>query len=72
MARDGRTTPLPPGRWLSTREVARLTGMSDWWVREQIAAGRLAARVYGAGARKTIRIMEADLSAFLASMDRRD
>lgn len=57
---------IKPVRWLSTEDVARLTGMSPDWVRRQIAAGRLVARVWRVGARSTIRIRQADVDAFVA------
>lgn len=54
-----------PPRWLSTEDAARELGMSPDWVRRQIAAGRLVARVWNVGRRKTIRIRQSDLNAFV-------
>ena len=54
-----------PDRWLSTEDVARHTGMSPDWVRRQIAAGRLKARVWRVGARSTIRIRQSDMDEFV-------
>lgn len=61
-------------RWLSTEDVARETGMSPDWVRRQITAGRLAARVWRVGERPTIRIRRRDLDAFIRrySVDGKD
>jgi excisionase family DNA binding protein len=61
-------------RWLSTEDVARETGMSPDWVRRQIAAGRLPARVWRVGQRPTIRIRRRDFEAFRRrfSVDGRD
>ena len=39
--------------------------MSPDWVRRQIADGRLVARVWNVGRRKTIRIRQRDLDAFV-------
>jgi len=52
-------------RWLSTQEVGLRLGMSGEWVRRQIVARRLTAAVYATGRRRTYRIAEADLEAFL-------
>jgi excisionase family DNA binding protein len=61
-------------RWLSTEDAARATGMSPDWIRRQIAAGRLPARVWRVGQRPTIRIRRRDLDAFIRgfSVDGRD
>ncbi len=62
---DQRLGMTRPERWLSTEDVARETGMSPDWVRRQIAAGRLRARVWRVGARSTIRIRRHDLDEFI-------
>lgn len=58
----GHTQP----KWLSTEEIARLVGMTPEWVRLQVVAGRLPARVFATGRRVTYRISETDLLLFLA------
>lgn len=55
-----------PTRWLSTTACARSIGVSDWWVREQIEAGRLRATVIKVGRRRVYRIRESDWLAFCA------
>ena len=50
--------------WIGTEEAARRIGMGTDWVRAQIAAGRLAARLWQVGKRTTIRIRAADLEQF--------
>ena len=50
--------------WIGTEEAARRIGMGTDWVRTQIAAGRLAARLWQVGKRTTIRIRVADLEEF--------
>jgi excisionase family DNA binding protein len=51
-------------RWMSTEDVARETGMSPDWVRRQIVAGRLRAKVWRVGKRPTVRIRRSDFDAF--------
>jgi hypothetical protein len=51
--------------WLSTEEVAREIGMTPQWVRRQIDAARLSARVFEVGERRTIRVSREQLEAFL-------
>ncbi len=52
--------------WLSTEDAAReIGGVSARWVRAQIEAGRLRARVLLTGGRPTYRIRCDDLAAFL-------
>lgn len=52
--------------WYSTEDVARLIGgVSPRWVRVQIDAGRLRARVLLTGRRPTYRIRASDLMAFM-------
>lgn len=59
-----------PERWLSTEEFAREIGMSPDWVRRQVAAGRLAARVWQVGKRSTIRIRRTDADDFTRRFSR--
>lgn len=51
--------------WLSTEQVARRVGMTPEWVRRQIVAGRLRARVFRTGDRPTYRIGEQDFRRFM-------
>ena len=51
--------------WMSTEQVARQVGMTPEWVRRQIVAGRLRARVFHTGDRPTYRIREADFHRFM-------
>jgi len=57
-----------PTRFYSTEQAAYdvIGGVSPRWVRKQIEAGRLRARVLRTGARPTYRIREDDLRTFLA------
>jgi hypothetical protein len=59
-----------PEQWLSTEELAREIGMSPDWVRRQVAAGRLAARVWDVGKRSTIRIRRRDADDFIRRFSR--
>jgi excisionase family DNA binding protein len=59
-----------PERWLSTEEFARQVGMSPDWVRRQIEAGRLPARIWDVGQRRTIRIRQSDADAFIRRFSR--
>ena len=55
-------------RWLSTEDAARaIGGVSQRWVRKQIEAGRLRARVYLTGDRATYKVTTVDLAAFMAT-----
>jgi excisionase family DNA binding protein len=51
--------------WIGTEEVARELGMTPDWVRAQIRAKRLKARVWHTGSRSTIRIRRTDLEEFI-------
>lgn len=52
--------------WLGTEDAARaIGGVSSRWVRVQIEAGRLRARVLLTGGRPTYRIRRDDLEAFV-------
>jgi excisionase family DNA binding protein len=53
-------------RYLGTEEVSQQLGMSPEWVRRQVQAGRLGARVFTIGGRPTYRITQAAIDAFLA------
>jgi hypothetical protein len=58
----------PDDRWLSTEVAAALIGgVTPRWVRLQIEAGRLRARVLLTGSRPTYRIRAGDLAAFLGT-----
>jgi hypothetical protein len=52
--------------YLGTEEVGRRLGMGPEWVRRQILAGRLRARIYKTGSRATYRVRWSDVEAFLA------
>lgn len=52
-------------KWLSTEQVGLRVGMTAEWVRRQVVAGRLLARVFRTGSRVTYRIRENDLRHFL-------
>ena len=60
-------TSTQPGHWLSVFDVSTRLGMSQSWVRAAIVEGRLRAVAYesGPGRRRTYRIREAWLQAFL-------
>lgn len=51
--------------WMSTEDVAREIGMTPQWVRRQINDGRLSARVFEVGERRTFRVSREQLEAFL-------
>lgn len=51
--------------WMSTEEVAREIGMTPQWVRRQINDGRLSARVFEVGERRTFRVSREQLETFL-------
>ena len=53
---------------IGTAEAARLTGMSDNWIRGSIAAGTLRAARFG----RTWRIARSDLDLFVLAAQRRD
>jgi hypothetical protein len=58
--------PMDQSRaWLSTEEVAARVGMTAEWVRQQVMAGRLNARVYRTGTRTTYRIRDIDVVLFI-------
>lgn len=58
---------MAPEQLLSTEDAAReIGGVGPRWVRKQIDAGRLRARVLLTGERATYRIRRTDLAAFLA------
>lgn len=57
--------PLKANNWLSVSDISRRLGMSESWVRTMIVSGRLRAVAYETGARRTYRIREAWLAAFL-------
>jgi hypothetical protein len=57
--------------WLSTEQVARRVGMTPEWVRRQIVAGRLSARVFRTGDRATYRIAERAFREFMRRWSRR-
>ena len=57
--------------WMSTEDVAREAGMTTEWVRRQIQAGRLGARVWSTGRRSTYRIRRSDWLQFRALFSRR-
>jgi hypothetical protein len=50
--------------WMSTEDIAREAGMTTEWVRRQIQAGRLLARVWLTGGRSTYRIRRSDWLRF--------
>lgn len=57
----------PDARWVSTEvAAAAIGGVTPRWVRLQIEAGRLRARVLLTGRRPMYRIRSGDLAAFLA------
>jgi hypothetical protein len=57
----------PMDEWLSTETAASVIGgVTPRWVRLQIKAGRLRARVLVTGRRPTYRIRGRDLAAFVA------
>ncbi len=58
-------------QWMSTEDVAREAGMTTEWVRRQIQAGRLIARVWLTGGRSTYRIRRGDWLLFRARFSRR-
>lgn len=53
-----------PERWVGTEEAARRLGMSPDWIRRQIVAGRLPAKVWLVGKRPTYRLRLSDLDDF--------
>jgi hypothetical protein len=53
-------------RTFGTEEVSRQLGMSPEWVRRQVQAGRLGARVFTIGGRPTYRFTQAAIDHFLA------
>lgn len=55
-----------PERYLGSDEVSQQIGMSPEWVRRQVQAGRLRARVFTAGGRPTYRFTQSAVDAFLA------
>jgi excisionase family DNA binding protein len=56
-----------PDRFLGTEEVSLQLGMSPEWVRRQVQAGRLRARVFTTGGRPTYRFRQSAVEAFLAA-----
>ena len=56
-----------PERFLGTEEVSQQLGMSPEWVRRQVQAGRLRARVFTIGGRPTYRFQQSAIDAFLAN-----
>ncbi len=52
-------------RYLGTDEVSRQLGMSPEWVRRQVQAGRLRARVFTIGGRPTYRFTQGAVQEFL-------
>lgn len=52
-------------RFLGTEEVSQQLGMSPEWVRRQVQAGRLRARVFTVGGRPTYRFQQSAVDAFL-------
>jgi phenylacetate-coenzyme A ligase PaaK-like adenylate-forming protein len=58
-------------RWLTSREVALLIGMSSRYVQREAEAGRLRAREVGTtGSRTTLRYRLADVTAWQARYTR--
>jgi len=55
-----------PERYLGSEEVSRQLGMSPEWVRRQVQAGRLRARVFTIGGRPTYRFTQPAVDEFLA------
>ena len=53
-------------RYLGTEEVSQQLGMSAEWVRRQVQAGRLRARVFTVGGRPTYRFLQSGIDEFLA------
>ena len=53
-------------RYLGTEEVSQQLGMSPEWVRRQVQAGRLGARVFTIGGRPTYRFTQGNIDEFLA------
>ncbi len=53
-------------RYLGSDEVSLQIGMSPEWVRRQVQAGRLRARVFTIGGRPTYRFTQSAVDAFLA------
>lgn len=53
--------------WIGTEEAARIIGgVTPRWIRAQIEAGRLRARVLLTGERATYRLLRSDLDLFAA------
>lgn len=53
--------------FLGTEEVSQQLGMSPEWVRRQVQAGHLRARIFTVGGRPTYRFQQSAVDAFLAS-----
>jgi hypothetical protein len=58
-------------QWMSTEDIAREAGMTTEWVRRQIQADRLLARVWLTGGRSTYRIRRTDWLRFRDQFSRR-
>ncbi|MHB8398045.1 MAG: helix-turn-helix domain-containing protein [Candidatus Limnocylindrales bacterium] len=57
-------------RFLGSEEVSQQLGMSPEWVRRQVQAGRLRARVFLIGGRPTYRFAQTAVDEFLARYSR--
>jgi hypothetical protein len=58
-------------QWMTTEDIAREAGMTTEWVRRQIQAGRLIARVWLTGGRSTYRVRRSDWLRFRTQYSRR-
>ena len=52
-------------KFLGTEEASQQLGMSPEWVRRQVQAGRLRARVFTAGGRPTYRFRQSAIDEYL-------